>query len=55
MSLSTKAKEVRKKMFGKGVKLVYAETDEEAAKQFKILLKLREEYRVHGGVFKKKK
>jgi hypothetical protein len=52
--MKEKQKQIRKKMFGKGAKIVFASTDEESEKQFKALMKLRTEYRKAGGVFKKK-
>jgi hypothetical protein len=44
----------RKRMFPLGTKMVWAPTDEEAKKLFARLLKLRNDYREAGGVFKKK-
>ena len=52
--MEAKKKEVRKKMFGKGAKIVFADTDMESERQFKELMKLRDEYRKAGGTFKKK-
>ena len=52
MSLD-KSKETRKKLFGVGAKIVWAPTDEEAERLFKLLLKYREDYRAAGGHFKK--
>jgi len=53
MSLGKK-KAIIKKMFPKGSKMVWAATDEVAKREFAELLRLREEYREAGGVFKKK-
>lgn len=50
----TKLKAVRKKMFGKGAKIVYAYSDAESEQHFKELMRLRIKYREYGGVFKKK-
>lgn len=49
-----KRKSVRKRMFPKGSKMVWAATDEIAKREFAELLRLREEYRKAGGTFKKK-
>ena len=54
MSLKDKKNKVRVKMMGKGAKIIWAESDEESEKQFRIAQKLRQEYRDLGGVFKKK-
>ncbi|MHA1220980.1 MAG: hypothetical protein ACTSQB_04535 [Candidatus Heimdallarchaeota archaeon] len=56
MSLQNKSKmqEVRKKMFGKGAKIVFASTDEDSEREFRELLRLRKKYRDAGGAFRKK-
>jgi hypothetical protein len=55
MSLQSKKKNAaRTKMFPLGTKMVWAATDAEAKKIFDSLMKLREEYRKAGGIFKKK-
>lgn len=56
MSLENKKKlkDVRKKMFGKGAKIVFAYSDEDSEHEFKELLRLRKKYREYGGAFKKK-
>lgn len=54
MSLQERKNKARKKMFPLGTKMVWAATDAEAKKIFDLLLKLRNEYREAGGIFKKK-
>lgn len=53
MSLKSK-RTIITNMMGKGAKIVWAETDEESERHFKELKKLRDEYRMAGGQFKKK-
>jgi len=47
-------KSIRKRMFAKGGKIVWAGSDESAKRQFDELIRLRNEYRKAGGTFKKK-
>lgn len=53
MSLG-RQKEIRKRMFKYGGKIVWAHDDAMAKRLFDALLKEREEYRKAGGQFKKK-
>lgn len=53
--MEAKKKMVRKKMFGKGAKIVFAETDEDSEREFAELKRLRKQYRDCGGSFSKKK
>jgi hypothetical protein len=53
MSLE-KRKSIRKKMFSKGGKIVWASSNEAAKRQFDELIRLRDEYVKAGGTFKKK-
>jgi len=50
----TKLKGIRKKMFGKGAKIVFAYSDDDSKKEFDDLIKLRKQFRAAGGEFKKK-
>jgi len=54
MSLKERKNKARKKMFPLGAKMIWAPTDEESKRLFDMLMKLREEYRQAGGIFKKK-
>jgi hypothetical protein len=55
MSLEKKpSKAIRSKLFASGAKIVWAPTDEEAERLFKLLLQYRKEWREAGGKFSKK-
>jgi hypothetical protein len=54
MTMKKKKDTARKKMFPLGAKMIWAATDEESKKLFAQLLKLRNDYRKAGGIFKKK-